>query len=50
VATGGDDRVLRLWNSADGRLLKAFTGFAYPVGRVFFHPDGRAWSLARSTS
>ncbi|MEO3974791.1 hypothetical protein [Streptomyces sp. CAU 1734] len=41
LATGGDDRTVRLWNTATGRLLARLTGHARPVHTVAFASDGR---------
>jgi WD40 repeat protein len=45
VATGGDDRRLRLWKRSTGRLLTQYD-FSGPVAGCRFLPDGRlaAWT------
>lgn len=42
VATGGHDRVVRLWSAADGKLLKELAGHAGYVYSLAFHPDGKS--------
>lgn len=39
VATGGDDRTVRVW-SADGKPLKELEGHAGYIFSLMFHPDG----------
>ncbi len=40
VATGGEDRLVRLWEAGTGRLLRTFAGHRSPVRQVRFAPDG----------
>jgi WD40 repeat protein len=46
VATGGFDGVIRLWDAASGKLLRALVGHSSSVYDVAFSPDG---SLLAST-
>jgi len=41
VATGGADRVVRLWDSRSGKLLKEFQGHRMGVTALSFSPDGK---------
>lgn len=40
LASGGNDGFVRVWNFADGALLKEIAGHARNVYSVAFHPDG----------
>lgn len=40
LASGGNDAVVRIWNIADGMLVREFPGHARDVYSVYFHPDG----------
>ncbi len=40
VATCGTDKLVKLWSSADGTLLREFPGHTKDVYRVLFHPSG----------
>ena len=40
LASGGDDRTVRVWDRATAACLRVFTGHAGPVWAVAFHPDG----------
>ena len=42
LATGGDDGVIRLWNTKTGAVRRAVTGFVDSVTDVKFTPDGRS--------
>jgi WD40 repeat protein len=41
LASGSDDRTVRLWNVQTGRQLKMLQAHTGPVWSVAFHPDGR---------
>lgn len=40
LASGGDDRTVRVWDVATGRLLATMTGHSQKVFTVTFSPDG----------
>ncbi|HPF38990.1 MAG TPA: protein kinase [Phycisphaerae bacterium] len=40
LASGGDDRTLRVWEVATGRLLATMTGHSQKIFTVTFTPDG----------
>lgn len=40
IASGSDDRTIRLWSGADGRELGVLKGHAASVYALSFHPDG----------
>ncbi len=42
VATGGNDRAVRLWSSVDGKLVREFTGHESYVFNIAMHPDGKS--------
>ncbi|MBI2480491.1 MAG: hypothetical protein HYV60_18245 [Planctomycetia bacterium] len=42
VATAGNDHTVKLWNFADGSLVKEFVGHDCHVYNVLFHPDGKS--------
>ncbi len=42
VATAGNDLKVKLWNFADGSLVKEFAGHESHVYNVLFHPDGKS--------
>jgi WD40 repeat protein len=42
LATCGNDRMVRLWSFADGKLLAELPGHAKPVYRVLFEPGGQS--------
>ena len=41
LASGGNDNIVRLWNMADGTLVKELLGHEKQVYSVTFHPDGK---------
>ena len=41
LATSGDDRAVKLWDTATGRLVRIFAQHSKEVGAVVFSPDGR---------
>jgi WD40 repeat protein len=41
LATGGNDRLIRLWDAGTGKELRRLTGHQAPVTRVAFSPDGK---------
>jgi DNA-binding beta-propeller fold protein YncE len=42
LASGSWDNTIRLWDAANGALLRTLEGHTYPVLSVAFSPDGRA--------
>ncbi len=40
LATGGDDKLIKYWNVADGKELRKSQGHGDAVYSVAFHPDG----------
>jgi len=40
LATAGDDHLIRLWNAADGTLVRTLRGHSDWIQRVAFSPDG----------
>jgi WD40 repeat protein len=61
LASAGNDNMVRLWNLADGSVVKEFTGHEKHVYSVLFHPNGqslfsgdlggsiRQWDIAAGT-
>lgn len=61
LATCGNDNLIKLWNVADGALVRELTGHTCHVYNVAFHPGGqflvsgdlrgnlKQWDLARGT-
>jgi WD40 repeat protein len=47
VASGGEDKIVRLWRAADGATLGAMKGHKLNIWSVRFSPDGR--TLASSS-
>jgi WD40 repeat protein len=41
LATGGNDKIIRLWDVASGQELRTLTGHSDEVESVAFSPDGR---------
>jgi WD40 repeat protein len=41
IASGSDDRTIRLWRVSDGALVRTLTGHTGDVTSVAFSPDGR---------
>jgi WD40 repeat protein len=41
LASGGEDRTVRIWRTSDGALLRTLTGHTMNVWSVGFSPDGR---------
>ncbi len=41
LATGGQDKLIHLWNSSQGRILQTLTGHEHWVVALAFHPNGR---------
>jgi hypothetical protein len=46
LATGTHDEIVRLWDLATGKQLRAFVGHQAPVGAVAFSPDGKLLASA----
>src|SRR5690606_905213 len=44
LASAGNDRIVKLWNIADGSLIRQFTGHEGHVYSAAFHPSG-TWLL-----
>lgn len=40
VASGGDDRMLRIWRASDGALVREIAGHPGEIGTIDFSPDG----------
>jgi len=40
IATGGNDRMVKVWNAENGELVQQFSGHERHVYGVDFHPDG----------
>ncbi|PJF35147.1 MAG: protein kinase, partial [Candidatus Thermofonsia Clade 1 bacterium] len=41
LASGSDDRTVRIWDAASGQLLQTLKGHTYLVWSVSWSPDGR---------
>lgn len=41
LATAGDDRIVRIWSTADGTLVKELAGHENHVYGLGFHPEGK---------
>ena len=46
LATACEDGVARLWNVADGKLVREYKGHLYPVTGIAFSPDGKRIATA----
>lgn len=46
LASGSDDKTIRLWDSADGKLLETFTGHQDRVTDISFSPNGKLLASA----
>lgn len=40
IASGGNDHLVKIWNAADGKLVRELRGHASHVYTTFFHPSG----------
>ncbi|MFT5526128.1 MAG: WD40 repeat protein [Pirellulaceae bacterium] len=49
IATGGNDKLVKLWNTVDGTAIRQFDGHDSHVYSVLFHPDGQ-WLLSGDLS
>jgi FOG: WD40 repeat len=50
LASGSDDKTVKLWNVQDGRLLKTLNGHRAWVRKVRFSPDGKTLVSGSSDS
>lgn len=41
IATAGNDKLVRIWNAADGQLVRALEGHTSHVYNLAFHPSGK---------
>jgi len=46
LASGGDDRTIKVWDVATGSLLAEWEGHTYDVFTLVFHPNGRILASA----
>ncbi len=46
LASGGSDRVVRLWNLQTGQVTRAFAEHSGPVYALAFSPDGKELASA----
>jgi len=49
LATGGDDRIVRLWEADTGNLVRELDGHTGEVTGVCFSPDSRSLAVAAGT-
>jgi len=49
-ATGGVDKLVKLWDTRTGKLLYNFTGFSTTVNSIDFHPNSQTLLIASDTS
>ena len=42
LVSAGNDRVIRVWSSSDGKLVREIGGLASQVFSLAFHPDGKS--------
>ena len=40
VASGSEDKTIRIWDARTGKLVRSLAGHAYDVNRLAFSPDG----------
>jgi WD40 domain-containing protein/carboxypeptidase family protein/uncharacterized protein DUF4214 len=48
LASGSGDTSVKLWNTADGTLIRTVSGTGYPVTGVTFSPDGQTLAVSFS--
>jgi serine/threonine protein kinase len=41
IASGGDDKTVKIWDAATGTILRSLRGHLHSVTSVFFSPDGK---------
>jgi WD40 repeat protein len=41
LASGSNDKTVKVWEVASGRAVRTLTGHTWPVLSVAFSPDGR---------
>src|SRR5262249_5364212 len=46
LVSAGEDKVVRIWDAATGREIRALRGHTFPVCGVAFSPDGRRLASA----
>ena len=51
IATGGKDRVLRIFNAATGEVMAEVHGHNDAIGQVAYSPDGQSiWTVGDGTA
>jgi WD40 repeat protein len=50
LVSGSNDKTMRLWSVASGKLLKILEGYLGAVTSVAFHPNGKQVALCRADS